>query len=157
MAILNKLSSIFVRFLVFLILAGMISCASAESKKESHYKKGVSYADRGQYSEAVVEFKNVIQIDPNDANAKYQLGLAYLRIGGSANVQNAFKLFTEAVEKQPNLMDAQAKLGNLYLVSNDVGKAKEKADWVLAKSPGHVEALLVRAKISQREGRFNDA
>src|SRR3569832_1505996 len=142
MAALNKFASISIRFLAVLILIGMISCASAASKKEGHYKKGIDYAARGQFPEAAVEFKNVIQLDPNDANAKYQLGLVYLKIGGLANVQNAFKLFTEAVEKQPDLIDAQAKLGSLYLVSNAIGKAREKADRVLAKAPGHVEALL---------------
>ncbi|HLG22384.1 MAG TPA: hypothetical protein VI382_06185, partial [Candidatus Manganitrophaceae bacterium] len=40
--------------------AALFSCASAETKKERHYKKGLEYAAREKYPEAVVEFKNVI-------------------------------------------------------------------------------------------------
>jgi Tfp pilus assembly protein PilF len=155
MRVLNKFESSWV--LVLVIWMGVASCASADSKKENHYKKGINYVSSGQYPEAVVEFKNVIQLDPDDGNAKYQLGLVYIKIGGLANLQNAFRLLTEAVEKQPNLMDAQAKLGSLYLLSNDLDKAKEKSDWILAKVPNHVEALLVRAKISQKQNHFDEA
>ena len=94
-----------------MILAGVVSCASAEAKKESHYKKGINYASRGQYPEAVVEFKNVIQLDPNDADAKYQLGLAYFKMGGLTNLQNAFKFLSEAVEKKPRSPGCASKAG----------------------------------------------
>ncbi|MDC4226011.1 MAG: tetratricopeptide repeat protein [Candidatus Manganitrophus sp.] len=79
-----------------------------------------------KYSEAIIEFKNVLQLDPNYVDAKYQLGLAYLKLGGPANLSNAFKLLSEAVEKKPDLVDAQIKLAGLYLASNDLSKRKGK-------------------------------
>jgi tetratricopeptide (TPR) repeat protein len=139
---------------VFTILS---ACASTETKIERHYKKGSSYLSQGKYPEAVIEFRNVIQLNPNHIEGKYQLGVAYFKLGGLANFQRAYQTLTEVVEKKPELIDAQAKLGALYLISNDLKRAAEKSDSVLRKDPNNVEALLIQAKIHQLEGRLDEA
>jgi len=130
---------------------------STEAKREKHYQRGRNYVAEEKYSEAIVEFKNVLQLDPNHVDAKYQLGLAYLKMGGPANLRNAFKMLSEAVEKKPDLLDAQIKLAGLYLASNDLQRAKEKSDLVIQKDPRNVDALLLKGRIEQKEGRLDEA
>jgi tetratricopeptide (TPR) repeat protein len=62
------------------IVSGLISC-SQEAKKECHWKRGEKYYSENKFKEAIIEYKNVIQIDPQNANAHYKLGLALLRTG----------------------------------------------------------------------------
>ena len=153
---LARRSLVSILFLSYLLVV-LSSCSSAEAKREKHYQKGLDYAAHEKYSEAIIEFRNVLQLDPNNADAKYQLGLAYFKMGGAANLRNAFKMFSEAVEKKPDLIDAQIKLANLYLASNDLKSARDKSDLAIEKEPKNVEALLVKARIEQREGRLEDA
>ena len=50
-----------------LILANLCSC-SQEAKKDRHWKRGEKYFAENKFREAVIEYKNVVQIDPKDAN-----------------------------------------------------------------------------------------
>ncbi len=56
------------------ILMSLGSCTqlSAEEKKAKHYERGKAYFIDGKYQEALIEFKNIIQLDPKDANAYHQ-------------------------------------------------------------------------------------
>ncbi len=144
-----------------LIFLGMflmtVSCTSAEERKEKHYQRGMKYASDGQYKEAVIEFNNVIQLDPDDADAKHQLGSVYLKMGGVAKLGQAFQLLSEAVEKDSDLIDAHLKLAKLFLLSNELEKATEKSDLILKKEANHVDAHLIQARIHLKEERLDEA
>ncbi len=141
----------------WIILALLISCTSVEAKKERYYKQGVEYAAAGKHAEAIIEFKNVAKLDPNHTDAKYQMGLAYLNLGGLPNALQAYRLLKETVDKKPDLWDAQAKLGGLYLASNDLKSAREKAELILKHDPNDLDARLILARIHQRENRLSEA
>jgi Tfp pilus assembly protein PilF len=92
-------------------------------KKAKHLEKGETYLAGSKYKEAIIEFKNAVQLDPKDAQAHYKLGLAYLKLGSMPNIQEAFRELTKSVELDPDIVDAQLKLGLLYLLSRDYNKA----------------------------------
>jgi Tfp pilus assembly protein PilF len=52
-----------------------LSCdwSSPEAKKAKHRERAISYFEKSQYQEARFEYQNVVQIDPNDADAHYRL------------------------------------------------------------------------------------
>ena len=52
-----------------------------EKAKKKYLESGMSYVDKKQYDAAVIQFKKALQVDPNYADAHYQLGLALLRQG----------------------------------------------------------------------------
>ena len=81
-----------------LILAFGGCSQSPEAKKAKHRERAITYFDKGQYHEALIEFKNVVQIEPKDADAHYRLAQTYLKIGGLPNLQAAFVELTKTVE-----------------------------------------------------------
>jgi len=88
----RKSMRIYSVLLVCLVLATIIiGCSNPETKKARHLEKGESYLKEGKLKEAIIEFKNVIQIDPRDVQGHYKLAQIYLRQGGSLNVQAGFK------------------------------------------------------------------
>ena len=87
-----------------------------EEKKSTHYERGLAYFEQEKYQEAVIEFKNVIQIAPRDANGHYQLALTYLKMGGVTDLQLAFGELSKTVDLDPTNQDAQLKLGELFLL-----------------------------------------
>src|SRR5207253_4681439 len=136
-----------------LILAFGGCSQSPEAKKAKHRERAITYFDKGQYQEAVIEFKNVVQIEPKDADAHYRLALTYLRIGGLPYLQAAFGELTKTVELDASNRDAQFKLGEMYLLSNEPAKARERADVILASAPKDADGLILRGQslISEKE------
>ena len=98
-----------------------LSCdwSSPEAKKAKHRERAISYFEKGQYQEARIEYQNVLQIDPEDANAHYQLALTYLKLGGVPNLPQTFAALSRAVELDKTNQNAQLKLGELYLLNNE--------------------------------------
>ena len=108
--------------LITLILGGC-DWFSPESKKAKHLQQGQAYFDKRQYREALLEFKNVVQLDPKDAGNHYRLALTYLKLGGATNLQGAFAELSRTVELDKTNRDAQLKLGELYLARQRTGES----------------------------------
>src|SRR5574341_481388 len=140
---------------VFLALSlTLVGCSpSSESRTAAHRERGLAYLESGQYQEAVLEFKNLIQVNPKDADAHYHLALAYLKMGGLANIQAAFAELTRTTELDPSNRDAQLKIGAMYLLGSKPAEAIERADLVLASAPQDVDGLVLHGQslISEKE------
>jgi len=136
-----------------LILALGGCSQSPEAKKAKYHERGLVYFEKGQYQEAAIEFKNVVQIEPKDADAHYRLALTYLKLGGVPYLQAAFVELTKTVESDASNRDAQLKLGEMYLLGNEPAKARERADLILASAPQDPSGLVLRGQsfISEKE------
>lgn len=132
-----------------------VSCDrfSPEAKKAKHRERGLAYYDKGQYQEALIELKNVVQIDPKDGDGHYRLALTYLKLGGLPNLQAAFGELNKTVELDQSNQDAQLKLGEMYLLSQQPAKAREQAEVVLASTPQNTQGLILHGQslISEKE------
>src|SRR5436309_15095799 len=138
--------------LLALVLAiGGCGQLSPETKKAKPLERGQAYFEKGQYQEALIEFKNVVQIDPKDADGHYRLALTYLKIGDITNLQGAFGELIKTVELNPSNRDAQLMLGELYLLGNQPVKARERADMILASAPQDPSGLVLRGQSLIRE------
>ena len=139
--------------LMFALSLAGCDAVSPEAKKVKHRDRGMAYYDKGQYQEALIEFKNVVQIDPKDADGHYRLALTFLKIGGLQNLQAAFGELTKTVELDQTNQDAQIKLGEMYLLSQQPAKARERAEIVLASAPQNTQGLILHGQslISEKE------
>ncbi|MCK7506644.1 MAG: tetratricopeptide repeat protein [Desulfobacterales bacterium] len=108
----------------------MISGCSKESKIERHWKKGETYFSENKLKEAVIEYKNIIQLEPKHSKAYYKLGMAYLKMG---LLREGYASLIKTVEINPDMVEARNQLGGLYLLSKDTKKAREQAEFILAK------------------------
>ena len=131
--------------------------SSAEAKKAKHLERAEAYLTKGQYQEAVIEYRNVTQLDAKDADAHYQLALAYLKLGGLPNLQAAFAELTRTVELDKANQEAQLKLGELYLLGNEPGKARERAEVVLVSAPQNTDGLILKGRSLAGEKRYKES
>src|SRR5271165_1420839 len=66
--------------LMAILLVAATGCkGNPEKAKKKYLESGLSYMDKKQYDAAVIQFKKALQVDPNYADAHYQLGLTYMR------------------------------------------------------------------------------
>jgi len=94
---------------LFLFFAGACGKKTDEAKK--HVDLGVQYFEKRQPEEALQEFRQAIQLDPNHADAHYHLGALYHALKGYTP---AIKEYEEVLRINPNYPKIYTALGNLY-------------------------------------------
>ena len=150
-------AGIYAKVLIIALCLLITSCGGSERKFTKHVEKGKEYYASSRYKEAAIEFKNAIQIKPDDAKTHYGLGLAYLKLGGPTYLPAAFKSFSKAAELDPDHLDAQTRIGELFLLSRDVDKAAAQAELVLTKDKGHLDATILLASTKAAKRKFVEA
>jgi len=75
------------------------------------YFRGLNYAFKEQYSEAITEYDKAIEVDPQNAYAFYSRGTAYGRKG---QYDEAISDFSKAIEINPRDAWAYGNRGNAY-------------------------------------------
>src|SRR2546423_12333213 len=121
-------------FVLAWMLGGTAYSADPRTKKAAYIEKAEAYSKDGKYAEAVIELKNAVQIDPNDAVAQYQLGLAYLQLGKQENFPDALKAFELSIKNDPAQTGAQLRLGEVLLAGGQLVEGPGRAEGV---SPKH--------------------
>ena len=136
-----------------LALAG---CQSQQAKLAEHIARAESYMKDNKASEAVIEYKNALQIAPNDPSAHFGLAKAYLT---TRDVRNAYWELTESVRLAPNNIDARLVLGQFLLLGGDkeASGALEQAEAVIALQADKWEAWLIKGRALETLKRLDDA
>src|SRR5271169_4626205 len=68
-------------FLVGIFGTLLVSCSrDSDVRKVKYLESGQRYAEKGKYREAVIQFRNAIQVDPDYAAAHYQLAQVYMKM-----------------------------------------------------------------------------
>lgn len=136
---------------LFLICSG---CSSDVEKKDKHLAKAKEYIANNELNKAVIELKNVIQLDPKNDAAYYDLGESYLKLKQG---NEAYEAFSSAVSINPDNINAHLKVGQILLLAKETQKAREKAELILEKSPDNIEALSLLSGIQLQENDIDSA
>jgi len=132
------------RLIVSALFALLVcSCQSDEQKIASHMSRGDQYREDKQWAEAVIEYKNVLQIEPNHAAAHWGLSQAYLN---NKQARDGFWELRETVRLDPANLEAKVALAQMSVYAGDLEESLELADQVIAADPQKVEAYLVKAQ-----------
>ena len=68
--------------LLILALVGMlVACGGSEERKAKYMEEGKQLLAEGNYQKAMLSYKNVLQIDPKDVDARYQMAEAQSKLG----------------------------------------------------------------------------
>ena len=59
--------------MVALFLFVVAGCATKEEKEAEHLKRAKEYIEKQELKKAVIELRNVVQLNPNNDQAHYQL------------------------------------------------------------------------------------
>lgn len=137
--------------LTFMLVTG--GCGGPEERKASYLAKAQGYIRDGNLPKARVALRNVLKIDPKDAEAYYFFAEVEEK---EKNWKNAFGNYMRVVELVPDHERALLKLARFYLEGVMTDKVLELTAKVLAKAPDHVEAqtlvIAVQAIKGDREG-----
>ena len=87
------------------------SLGLATEQTELEYAKGIVEYGKGNYLEALEHFRTVVELTPDDANARFYLGLTQIRLG---EFSAAIPHLEKALQLDPSLQYAHYHLGLSY-------------------------------------------
>jgi tetratricopeptide (TPR) repeat protein len=131
------------------------ACAADPAVKKQHYlESGNQFFDKGQYAEAIVEYRNAIDIDATFGPARKRLAESYARTG---NDRGAFGEFIRAADLLPTDVAVQLNAGNLLLAARKPEEALARAEAALKVQPQNIDALVLRGNALSGLSSFDEA
>lgn len=82
------------RLLILVLIAGLLSCSDEvveQQNIEQKLSKAAVFRQEGQLNEAVIELKNVLQLNPEYLKARSMLGELYLLLGNADGADKEFR------------------------------------------------------------------
>jgi tetratricopeptide (TPR) repeat protein len=134
-------------------LAGF-ACQSRETRKATHLARGEQYAKDGKHAEAIIEFKNVLQLDPNYAPAHWDLAKSYL---ATNKVREGYWELHETARLDPKNLDAKLQYGDLSRFGGEPEEALKQADEVIAADPNRWAAYVLRGQVLEIQKHPDEA
>lgn len=135
-----------------LLLVAATACKSKEARREDHRARGVAFLAQGKTEEGAIELKNLLQLDPRDADAHRRLAEVYMKGGTARGQQAALLELRRSLDVEPNHVPSLVKVAQLSLNEGDIPKAKESAEAALHLDSKNAEALAVRGQARLAKG-----
>ena len=126
---------------VVLAILAVACTLDPNAKKQRYFDSGNRYLDQGKYAEAIIEYRNAIEVDATFGQARKRLAQSYARAG---NVRAAFDEFVRAADLLPTDVEAQLDAGNFLLVGKQHQEALGRAEVALKTQPENIDALVLR-------------
>ena len=122
-----------------------LGAESPEKARDRYFARGQQYVLEGKNPEAVIMFKNAVQIDPGFAEARQELGLALMQ---RREFPQAFAELRRAVELKPTLIKARHQLGSFYLLDRNIPLAKGELAKIREQDPNALEGRYLAAALA---------
>jgi len=135
------LTPVFIGLLSLTVLSAT-GCGGAEARKAKHLQKGQTYLADGNFEKARIEFQNVLQIAPKDADARFDMGVVDEKLN---NPREAAQFYQGTIDIDPQHVGARTKLARLYLLSGAPDRALDLVDPAMQSHPDDPELLTIRA------------
>ena len=104
--------------------------------------RGDEYNEAEQLDEAIIEYRNVLQIDPNHVEAHRKLAAAYLK---NEQLKEGYWELSETVRLDPSDVESRLSYATIALAAGDAETALEQADEIVKLAPDDASGHLLRA------------
>lgn len=114
----------------------------------SYSNRGNTYLNLGKMPEALSDFQEMVNINPSDGDARYNLGAVY---GTMQDYRKAIIEFNKSLKIKPNNISAYYGLGMSYQKIGRLDKARGVYNKVLELSPGDPTATAALAAMGNAQ------
>ncbi|MEO6024112.1 MAG: XrtA/PEP-CTERM system TPR-repeat protein PrsT [Burkholderiales bacterium] len=124
------------------MLGGLMGCDRTPSI-EKLSQDAQRLQDKGEFKAAVIQLKNAVQNDPNNADIRFRLGVLHNKLGDGASAEKELK---KALELSPNYSQASAELASSLLRQGAFDRILSEVKVPAPGSANLADILVVRAQ-----------
>jgi tetratricopeptide (TPR) repeat protein len=135
---------------VLAITTLLAACGGAQSRFDSHMKRGDAFYAAGDYTKASLEFRNAMQIQPLNARARLAAGHAAERLG---KPREAIGLYQSVLEAAPDNLEARSDVARIMVSAGATEQALKVIEPGLTRHPDDAGLLTLRAAAESRQGK----
>lgn len=139
---------------ILLVTMGLLACGGPQERKAQYRAKAQDYIQAGNYPKARVALRNVLKIDPKDAEAYFLVAQVEEK---EKNWRNAVANYQQVVELVPDHRDALLTLAKYYLEARLTDDVMRAADKVLAKVPQDPRAEALKIAVRAQQDKIPEA
>jgi tetratricopeptide (TPR) repeat protein len=141
-----------VALLPFLFFA--LACGSDAEKAADHLSAGDAYLESKENAEAIIEYRNVLRYEPNNAGAHWGLAQAYL---ASSKLREGYWELRESVRLDPANLDARIQYGQLSRLAGELDEALAQSAAILEVDEDRMPAWVLKAQTLEAMKQFDEA
>ena len=140
---------------MFWIVGVLAGCSKNPAELQKEYmSRGQHYLSEGKTNEAVIEFQNLLKINPKSALGHYELGMAYQKKGW---VSDSVIQFRVATKLAPLILPPHIALAKYAVNSGQWEAAKPEVSTILKIDPSSVEGWTLSGQIDLGLGEEDKA
>lgn len=121
---------------------------------ENHVDFGWALFQKGQYNEALAEYKKATELDENNFRAYLNLAIAYRQV---EKTDIAISTFQKAIELNPKSHEAHYYLGLTYQTNEKYDLALEELELADRLNPGSTQIIFDIGQVREKLGRIDQA
>lgn len=130
------------------------ACGGPQERKAQYRAKALDYIQAGNFSKARVALRNVLKIDPKDADAYFLVAQVEEK---EKNWRNAVANYQQVVDLMPNHREALLILAKYYLEAKLTDEVTRAADKVLANAPRDPQAEALKIAVLAQQNHIPQA
>lgn len=136
-----------------LVAVALAACSSPEEKRAEHVSRSEAYLAEGKISEALIELRRALKLDPQSGDLNFRIGEVLESVG---ELPDALFFYQEAVRLAPADGKAALAAGRL-LIFVDPDRAEQLIAGVLERTPSDPVAYLRRSELALVRANTLDA
>lgn len=149
---LNK--SLFRLLSALMVVVVVAACGEGEDRQDKYLDRAKVYFAEEKFEKAKIEARNVLQINPKNADARLLLGEMSFKEG---DLRKAYGMFLSVLDAEPDNVDANTSLAKVYIAVKDYDKTIEHTNKVLAIEPSNAQVMGFKALALVGQGNVADA
>jgi superkiller protein 3 len=115
---------------------------------------GVTLLEHGEWKKAIEYFQRAIRLEPNNADAYYNLGNAF---ADAKRNEDAAAAYRKALELSPAFAEAHDNLGTLLFTLGQLNEAAQHFQEAIRLQPEHLATYDNLGMTLAQQGRFDEA
>jgi len=120
-----------------------------EKKIAKHYKEGKRYYRQEEYVKAIMEFREVLRLNPEDEKAPRYIARAQKGIVRKERKEEEARIAALSPEKAYREADALFRKANGHIANNEYEQAEKKLSKTLMLNPEHHEAQDLQKRVDR--------
>ncbi|MFN3973537.1 MAG: tetratricopeptide repeat protein, partial [Gemmobacter sp.] len=117
---------------MLIAVLSLSACQSSEEKAEDHYQSALRLLAANDEDRAIVEFRNVFQLNGFHKQARQDYAALMLKRG---QVNDAYGQYLRLIEQYPDTLDARQTLAELAVGRNDWDEVARHGEAAIALAP----------------------